>query len=76
VEKVDKELEVAREAKRKALALYGEWDAVNGVGLTFVDGRYAVKVNLLEALSGEQEVEKEIDGVPIVCAVVGEIRKQ
>ena len=73
---LDEQLELARAAKKKALALYGEWDEVNGVGLTFSNGRYAIKVNLAQELASDRNVKSEIDGVSIVCATVGRLKKQ
>jgi hypothetical protein len=68
-------LEAARAAKTKARTIFARLPYVNGVGLTRRDGSYAVKVNL-EMAPDEQDLPKDIDGVPVVFNVIGRIHKQ
>jgi hypothetical protein len=46
------------------------------IGLTWHNGREAIKVNLTEALPENAEAPYSIDGFPVVLQVVGKIRKQ
>ena len=46
------------------------------VGLTWMQDREAIKVNLPEALPAGANVPKEIDGFPVLISVVGKVRKQ
>ncbi|TWU02393.1 hypothetical protein [Stieleria varia] len=69
-------LQKAREAKKKAVELYGGWKAVNGIGISSSNGDYAIKINLETELDGEQKISREIDGVPVVTKMVGKISKQ
>lgn len=68
------ELDAARAAKKKVKALLPKGLHFSGIGLTERHGHYCVKVNL----ESEPEVDlpEEVDGVPIVFHVVGEIHKQ
>jgi hypothetical protein len=70
------QLEKARAAKEKAVKLYGDWELVNGIGISRVDGAYSVKINLLENLGRQLKIDDEIDGVPVVLKVVGKVKKQ
>lgn len=67
-------LEQARAAKPAALRRFGKIARVVGVGITRVNGEYAVKVNLREPVSSDVEVPDEIDGVRIRVEVTGPIR--
>jgi hypothetical protein len=69
-------LEQARAAKKEALRHFEKLGTVVGVGVTRVDGDYAVKVNLRERPPEGVVVPSEIDGVPIRVEVVGPIRKR
>jgi hypothetical protein len=66
----------ARAAKAAALRQFEDLGTVVGVGLTRIDGEYAVKVNLREPLAEGIELPGEIDGVPVQVEVVGTIRKK
>ncbi len=66
----------ARAAKAAALRQFEDLGTVVGVGVTRIDGEYAVKVNLSEPLAEGVEPPGEIDGVPIQIEVVGTIRKK
>ena len=68
------ELERARAAKLEAKRLLARVAAVCGVGITRVEGRYAVKVNLER--DPERPLPDEIGGVPVVVHVVGRVRRQ
>ncbi|NUR55637.1 MAG: hypothetical protein HOQ29_14425 [Acidobacteria bacterium] len=69
-------LEQARAAKTAALRRFDRLPSLVGVGVTRVNGEYAVKLNLREPLAPAAAVPSEIDGVPLVVEVVGSIRKR
>jgi len=69
-------LDQARAAKRRVIELLSGSGQVVGIGITRVDGTYAVKVNLGEALPGDVRVPAEIDGVRVRIEVVGTIRRR
>ena len=68
------DLERARAAKERTTKLTAKMPCVNGVGITKVRGRYAVKVSLSEP--AETGLPESMDGVPVVVEVAGAIRKQ
>lgn len=70
----NKQLEKARQAKSKAKEAFRSVGHVNAVGITRKEGKYAVKVNL--AAAPKRTPPTNIDGVPVVVQVVGEIHKQ
>jgi hypothetical protein len=70
------ELEQARKARDKVRGLVKKIAAVNGVGISRVDGRYAVKINLEKKAQRGAKIPDSVDGVPIVTHIVGKIRKQ
>lgn len=65
----------AQAAKKKALKAYAKYGCV-GAGLTRRKGRYVVKILLDAPLKSAKNAPDDIDGVPIVTQVVGQIRKQ
>ena len=69
-------LEAARAVKDKARTMVATIAEVQGVGITRVDGIYAVMVNVLQELEDESALPESIDGVPLVIKVTGTIRKQ
>jgi len=72
----DQELEQARKARDKIRGLVKQFASVNGVRISRVGGRYAVKVNLEKAPQPGTKIPEAIDGVPVVTHVVGKIREQ
>jgi hypothetical protein len=68
-------LEAARQAKNKAKSLLQNVPHVSGVGITQVDERYAVKVNLEEDPDPTHPIPLDIDGVPVVIHRIGKVRK-
>ncbi len=66
----------ARQAKQIAKTTLSELPEVVGIGISKVGVDYAVKVNLRVALPQNAGVPDQIAGVPVVCEVVGEIRKR
>ena len=68
-------LEAARAAKEQLDSALGGHPAVNGLGITRVDGGFAVKVNLREA-ADDLAVPSEVDGVTVQVDVVGRITKR
>ena len=69
-------LNKAREAKKKAVDLYGDLEIVNGIGISKTEGEYAVKINLVEELDDESNWLQEIDGTKVLYCVIGKIKKQ
>jgi hypothetical protein len=70
----DEELERARAAKETTTRLARKIRGVNGIGITKLRGRYAVKVSIAEAKP--TGLPETVDGVPLVIEVVGPVRKQ
>lgn len=67
-------LKKARAAKQAALARLRTLDEVVGIGITRIDGEYAVKVNLRQPIDGKIKVPDEIDGVQVCVEITGRIR--
>jgi hypothetical protein len=67
-------LEEARAAKPKAVALLAALPVV-GVGITRIGEGYGLKVNLSKSVAGGA-VPEQVDGVPLLTEIVGEIRKR
>jgi len=65
-------LERALAAKASALQQFGHLDALVGVGVTRVDGDYAVKINL--RAPADVEFPTHIDGVPVRVEITGPIK--
>ena len=66
--------EQVQAAKPAALRLLKRMKAhVVGVGITRVQGQYALKVNLREPLAPGQPVPEQVDGVQLRLAVTGPI---
>lgn len=63
----------ARRAKQKVKALLAGVAGVRGVGITMVRGAYAVKVNLQREPDDPAVLPREVDGVPVVYDVVGDM---
>jgi hypothetical protein len=63
-------------ARRKAHALFSAHGRVTGVGMTKLRGKPALKVNFARAPRARARMPKEVAGLPVVVAVVGEIKKQ
>jgi len=66
----------ARAAKKRALTVFKELAPVVGVGITKVDGGYAVKVNLRSKPKSNVSLPTDVDGVPVRVEIVGPIRKR
>ena len=64
-------LEQARAAKETALQRFKK---LGSVGITRVDGGYALKLNLSVPLEPGVELPADIDGVPLRVEVTGIIR--
>jgi hypothetical protein len=67
-------LDRAQAAKRAALKKFETLGTVTGVGITRVEGEYAVKVNLSEAIDPAMEMPADIDGVPVCVEITGTIK--
>jgi hypothetical protein len=72
-------LEQARNAKQKVLQIVEEnpllRDSLAGVGITFANVGYGVKVNLSKPLADESLLPESIDGVPLQVEIAGKIEK-
>jgi hypothetical protein len=66
----------ARAAKEEAQKVFGRLGQVVAVGITRMDGGYAVKVNLRLEPEAGKEIPSDVDGVPVRVEVVGPIRKR
>lgn len=68
-----KSLKDARAAKQKLREQLSGLAEVRGIGLTRRASGYAVKLNV-ERLPDEWTLPDDVDGVPVVVAVVGKIK--
>lgn len=66
----------ARSAKKKAKQIFSRFGFVNGVGLTRLGDRYAIKVNFEVEPLNSANLPDEIEGVPVVVRIVGPLHKQ
>ncbi len=66
----------ARSAKEKAKQIFSRYGFVNGIGLTRLGDRYAVKVNFETEPLDPASLPDEIEGVPVVVRIVGPLHKQ
>ena len=64
----------AQAAKAAALRRFRQVDEVVGVGITRVEGHYAVKINLSAPPPAHVRFPPEIDGVAVCVEVTGRIR--
>lgn len=69
-------LETARAAKSHAMEVFEKIAPVSGVGITRVDGDYALKVNLRHSPAQGTVVPATVDGVKVRVEVVGPIEKR
>jgi hypothetical protein len=67
-------LQEARAAKAKAVTLLARHPLVNGIGITNVDGKYGIKVNLLRESPDIESLLEPVGPVPVRVEVVGPIR--
>jgi len=67
-------LERAQAAKKAALQRFKKLASLTGVGITRVDGGYAVKLNLSEPIEPGVKFPADINGVPLRVEVTGTIR--
>jgi hypothetical protein len=67
-------LDKAKAAKRSAFRRFEKLGKVTGVGITRVNGEYALKVNLSEPVEPGTELPTDIDGVPVRVEITGTIR--
>lgn len=65
-------LDQARAAQRKLAGILKRLRQLQGIGITTVKGGFALKVNLsVEIKPGKIPIE--VDGVPVIVTIVGEI---
>ena len=69
-------LERARAAKPRVQDLLRGVAQTAGVGITRMDGGYAVKVNLSRPADAGVSLPDQVDGVPICFEVVGAVTKR
>jgi hypothetical protein len=67
-------LDRVQAAKRSARRRFQKLGKVTGVGITRVNGEYALKVNLSEPVEPGTELPTDIDGVPVRVEITGTIR--
>jgi hypothetical protein len=67
-------LEKAEAAKQTVLQRFQAIGTVLGVGITRVDGQYAIKVNLSAPVEPGTELPTEIEGVRVRVEITGVIR--
>jgi hypothetical protein len=67
-------VEQARKAKTAVYNAFKKIGDVVGVGITRVDGDYAVKINLATPPDPNVELPKRIEGVPVRVEVTGVIK--
>jgi hypothetical protein len=72
----DTTLHKARLAKGSAAELFGRLLGVVAVGITRVDGRYALKVNVRRPPSAKVKLPRTVRGVPVRVEVVGRVGKR
>jgi hypothetical protein len=72
----DEKLDAAREAKEKAKTIFSRHGTINGIGLTRMGERYAVKVNFESEPRDQANMPRDIEGVPVVVQVIGTLHKQ
>jgi len=72
----DDSLQAARAAKARALEIFSELGDVVGVGITRIDDRYGLKINLSAPPNDLARLPVEVDGVPITVEGIGAIRKR
>jgi hypothetical protein len=66
-------MDAARRAKTKVAELVTGRPEVNGIGITRVGERYAVKVNLRQPLPANV-LPRTVEDVPVVVELVGAIK--
>lgn len=66
----------ARQAKAIAKIELAGLPGIVGIGISKIGVDYAVKINLSASLPESATVPDRIAGVPVVCEVVGTIRKR
>jgi hypothetical protein len=71
-----RKLDAARDAKERAKTIFSRYGTVNGIGLTRVGERYAVKVNFESEPHDQASMPRDIEGVPVVVQVIGPLHKQ
>lgn len=64
----------ARKAKEKAIKLFSKKKEVAGIGISEINKKYAIIINLYHPI--KFCLPEEIDGFPIIVRVVGEVKKQ
>ena len=69
-------LDQARAAKKQTQAQLEAQGRSAAVGITRVDGEYAVKVNFPTSHEAAAAMPREVDGVTVQVEVVGAVRKR
>ena len=66
-------LDRARAAKQKLRRQLDGVEGLRGIGISSLDSGYAIKVNVTQPASGFRFPD-DVDGVPVIVDVIGEIR--
>jgi hypothetical protein len=66
-------LEQARAAQSKLASMLAGIGELGGIGITLVDGGYGLRVNLTAEVAADA-IPLDVDGIPVVVELVGEIR--
>jgi hypothetical protein len=69
-------LDRVRAAKAHARAVFSKLADVVGIGITTIDSKYGLKINLASPPANPSELPTEVDGIPVRVEVVGRIRKR
>lgn len=70
------QLNLVRAAKPRALAAFARFGEVSGVGITEVDGEYALKINFSSLTTPPEAVPGKWEGVPVLIEWTGRITKR
>jgi hypothetical protein len=69
-------IEDVRRLKPRANEVFRRFAPLAGVGITKVGDGYALKVNFRETPKAMTDLPRSLDGVPVVCEVVGKTTKR
>ena len=70
------QLNLVRAAKPRASQAFSRFGDVSGVGITQLDGNYALKVNFSALTAPREALPIEWEGIRVLCEVTGVIAKR
>ena len=76
IKNTDDNLDLARAAKSKAKEIFSGYGNVVGVGITQINGTPGIMVAMENTNADTANFPDNVDGVPVVVRVTGEIHKQ